>query len=290
MDKNRNNEKININNNNNPNNPYYSKDTEEKLLFIRHGETFFNSDPDKTGRKTNYKYIDSKLTTKGIEQSKALQKILNKLTIEVIYISPMYRAFQTVFYALENHPDLSKIKVIVNPLVNEVASCVNDYILDIKQTKKEFNMNSKIKFDWSIFDEYVKSLKWEENFYYFDYFDCFEEKKKNEIYLELRHLYNINDLISLEQKLTELSIIRYQQDKRFESLKHLQSRFNKFFEYIKEKHKNTLGNKESKILVVTHTSFIKCATERNPYEDEDIQDYHPNAYSSKNCEIISIKL
>ena len=35
------------------NNPYYSKDIKDKLLFLRHGETFFNLDPDKDGRKTN---------------------------------------------------------------------------------------------------------------------------------------------------------------------------------------------------------------------------------------------
>ena len=280
----------NINENNMTNNPYYSKDTKGKLLIIRHGETFFNTDPDKEGRKTKYKYIDSKLTEKGIEESKSLKETLNKLSIETIYISPMYRSFQTIFYALEDYPDLSKIKVIVHPLVNEVTSCVQDYLLDIKQTKKEFNMNSKIKFDWSIFDEYVKKIKWEENFYYFENFDCFEENKKNEMYEKLKYLYNKNDLANVQKELEQLAIIRYQQDKRFESLKHLQFRFNKFLEYIKEKHKNTLDNTEEKILVVTHTSFIKCATDRTPYESEDIQNYHPNSYSSKNCEIISIKI
>ena len=286
-------EKSNINeadNIYNINNPYYSKDTKGKLLFLRHGETFFNLDPHKTSKKTNSKYIDCKLTPKGIEQAKSLQKILNKLSIEKIYISPMYRAFQTIFYALENHPNLSKIKVIVHPLVNEVTSCIQDYLLDIKKTKSEFNMNSKIKFDWSIFDAYVRSIKYDENFYYFDNFDCFEKNKKFEMYQKLKHLYEINDFIDLEKGLSEMAIIRYQQNKRFESLKHLQKRFNKFLEFVKEKHKNTLDNKEDKILVVTHTSFIKCATDRTEYDSEDIQNFHPNAFSSKNCEIISIKL
>ena len=278
-----------INDFNIKNNPYYSKDIKDKLLFLRHGETFFNLDPDKDGRKTNYKYIDCKLTKKGIEEAKSLKETMNKLSIEAIYISPMYRSFQTIFYALEDYPDLSKIKIIVHPLVSEVSSCVQDYLLDIKKTKKEFNMNSKIKFDWSIFDEYVQNLKWEENFYYFDNFDCFEESKKNKIYKKLQYLYSINDFINLKKELSQLAVIRYQQNKRFESLKHLQIRFNKFIEYIKEKHKNTLDNKEQKILVVTHSSFIKCATDRTQYDNEDIQIYHKNAYSSKNCEIISIK-
>lgn len=277
---------------NNPNltPKYYSKDTSGKILLLRHGETFFNIDPDKTGRKTNYKYIDCKLTPKGIEQSKSLKDKINKFSIEVIYISPMYRAFQTVFYALENHPNASNIKIIVHPFVNEVTSCVQDYLLDIKKTKNEFNINSKLKFDWSIFDEYVKNIEYDENFYYFDFFDCLEKNKKNQTYKKLKKLYDMKDFANLEKALGELAIFRYQQKKRLESLKHLQFRFNKFLKFIKQKHRNTLDDNKNKILVVTHTSFIKCATDRTVYDNEDIQNFHPNAYSTKNCEIISIKL
>ena len=277
-------------NNNNNNHQYYSLDTKGKLLLMRHGETFFNLDKDKEGRKTNPKYIDCKLTLNGIEQTKSIKNILNKLSIEKVYVSPMYRASQTAIYCLEDHPNISNIKVIIHPLVNEITSCVQDYLLDIRKTKKDFNINSKIKFDWSIFDEFVKTLKWDENFYYFDNFDCFDENKKNEMYKKLKYLYDINDFISLEKELGELAVIRYKQNKRFESLKHLQFRFNKFIEYIKEKHKDNLNNKENKILVITHTSFIKCATDRTIYENKNIQTFHPNSYSSKNCELISIKI
>lgn len=128
--------KIMNNNKNSQNNIYYSKDTKGKLLFFRHGETFFNIDPDRQGRLTNSKYVDCHLDEKGIEQSKSLQNILNKFTIEKIYISPMYRVFQTIYYALENHPNLKNITVVVHPLVNEVTSCVQDYLLNIKQTKR----------------------------------------------------------------------------------------------------------------------------------------------------------
>ena len=82
--------------------------------------------------------------------------------------------------------------------------------------------------------------------------------------------------------------MRYEQNKRFESLKHLEMRCNKFLEYIKENHKDTLYNKENKILVITHISYIKVANDRTIYENEDILNYHPNSYSYKNCEIISI--
>jgi broad specificity phosphatase PhoE len=290
MDRDDNQKNKNINDNKiSQNNIYYSNDTTGKLLFMRHGETFFNLDPDKQGRLTNSKYVDCHLDEKGIEQSKSLQNILNKLSIEKIYISPMYRAFQTISYALESHPNLKNITVVVNPLVNEVTSCVQDYLLNIKQTKQEFNMNSKVKFDWSLFDEYVKGIKWDENFYYFDNFNCFENNKKDEMYQKLKELYDMGDFASFKEGLAELAKIRYAQKKRFESLKHLQFRFNKFMEFIKENHKNSLNNTNDKILVVTHDSLIKCATDRTPYETDDIQKYNQNSYSAKNCEIISIK-
>ena len=281
--------KNNSQDDNNPN-KYYSKDTKGKILIMRHGETYFNNEQNKEDRKTNPNFIDCKLTPKGIEQAKSMKDILNNLKIEIVYISPMYRTFQTAFYILENHPNKSNIKVVIHPLINEATSCVQDYQLDIKKTKAEFNMNSKIKFDWSIFDDFVKNIKYQENFYYFDNFDCFEENKKNEMYQKLKYYYEKNDLNSLKKGLSDLSRMRYEQNKRFESLKHLQIRCNKFLEYIKTKHKDTLDNKENKILVIAHTSFIKIATDRTIYESEDIQNYHPNSYSCNNCEIISIKL
>ena len=202
----------------------------------------------------------------------------------------MYRTFQTISYALQNHPNLDKITAYVHPLVNEVTSCVQYYLLDIKQTKKDFNLNSTLKFDWSIFDDYVKKLKWDENFYYFENFDCFENPKKEEMYQKLKGFYDQNNFESLKEGLSELAFIRYDQKKRFESLKHLQIRFNQFIDYIKENHKDTLNNVNEKILVVSHESFIQIATDRRIYESEDIQDYHDKAYSPKNCEIISIEL
>lgn len=87
-------------------------------------------------------------------------------------------------YSLENHPNKDNIIIVVHPLVSETPNCVNDYILDIKSTKNDFNMNSVIKVDWTFFDNYIKEIKYDENFYYFEYFDCFkniEKEKKNNI-------------------------------------------------------------------------------------------------------------
>ena len=266
----------------------YSKDLSEKLLIMRHGETDFNADTDKGNRITNPKYPDCRLNQNGISQAKSKQGLINSLTLEKVYVSPIYRAIQTVTYCLENHPNKNNIVVVVHPLVSEISNCINDYILDIKQTKKDFNMNSKIKVDWSLFDEYVKTIKYEENFYYFDNFDCYEGKEI--MYQKLKNIYNNGDIDGLRNGLSELATLRFQAKIRFESLKHLQGRFNKFCEYIREHHKDTLNDKKNKILVVSHCAYIKIGTDLTPYESEKIQDYHSTCYSPENCEILSFKL
>ena len=209
------------------------------------------------------------------------------LSLEKVYVSPFYRALQNLTYSLENHPNKNNIIALVHPFVSELSNCINDYILDIKQTKKDFNMNSKIKIDWTIFDEYVKGIKYDENFFYFDNFDYFDEEQKNKMYLKLKNYYDNNNIEKLRNGLSELAELRFNKGKRFESLVHSQGRFIKFVDFIKIKHKNTLQNNDEKILVFSHSCFMKVGTNLTPYESKEIQDFHPNCYSPKNCEILS---
>jgi broad specificity phosphatase PhoE len=267
----------------------YSKDIKGKLIFMRHGETYFNADKSKINRKINENYIDCKLNQKGIEQAKSKQEILNKLSFEKIYVSPFYRALQTLTYSLENHPNKENIIAVVNPLIGETSNCINDYILDIKQTKKDFNMNSPIKVDWSLFDEYVKGIKYDENFYYFENFDNFEENEKDKIYQKLRAIYESNNIEELKIGLTELAKRRVQYKKRFESLKYLQGRFKKFCENVKNEYKESLGDEDKKILAISHCSYMKAGTDITLYSQAK-KYFTINLYKPKNCEILSYNL
>ena len=265
----------------------YSKDTQGKLLFMRHGETYFNADKSKINRKVNENYIDCKLNQKGIAQARSKQEILNKLSFEKIYVSPFYRALQTLTYSLENHPNKDNIIAVVNPLLSETSNCINDYILDIKQTKKDFNMNSPIKIDWSLFDEYVKGIKYDENFYYFENFDSLKEK--DQIYQKLRTIYERNNIEELKIGLTELAKLRVHYKKRFESLKYLQGRFKKFCENVKNEYKESLGDEDKKILAFSHCSYMKVGTDIRLYSGEK-QYFNIDCYKPKNCEILSYNL
>ncbi len=277
-----------------------SKDTEGKFLFIRHGQTFFNSLKPTRGDFSKYhstEFADVRLTEEGIEQAKSLQPTLNKLKIEKVYSSPFYRALQTAFYALENHPNLSNITVIVNPLAGEGFMAISDMLLDIKKTKEDFNMETKVKFDWSLFNEYIKEkIKLNENFYYFYYTSVFPKEEKKLIYDRLCEVYKdgkYEDINLLKQEL--LSVVEKSRKSldRMERMKVVLKDITKIFaeykKFLKDTHKDTLNDKESKIITFSHCQLINSASFKITCENGEIKDLHFDWKSSiKNSEILSI--
>ena len=266
----------------------YSTDLSGKFLFMRHGKTKFNSDHEKN-RQINISYIDCHLSSKGIQQIKAKQNIINNLSIEKVYVSPFYRALQTAYILLENHPNINNIQVIVHPKIAEIGGCTHDFILDIRENKNDFNINSKVKFNWNFFDEYTRRLKYDENFFYFEEYNNIKENIKNELYNKLRKLYDNNQKELYKKELEKLAIFRIENKKKFESITHEYNRFLEFKNQLKIEHNNTLKNKNQKVLIISHSSFIKISTSPFPYFGNN-QKAHPSCHPMKNLEIISIFL
>ena len=77
----------------------FTTDLNGKFLYMRHGKTKFNSDHDKH-RQINISYIDCHLSPNGIQQVRAKQILINKLSLEKVYVSPFYRALQTSYILL----------------------------------------------------------------------------------------------------------------------------------------------------------------------------------------------
>ena len=139
---------------------------------MRHAETIYNTIKDKSA-KYNPIYADCHLSPEGIKQSKSKQDFFNKIEIEAIYCSPYFRAIETLQNCLETHPNKEKIIIYIHPKLAELTGMMQEFIIDINETKKNFNMNSPIKIDWSYFDEFVKNSKYDENFFFFYYFNLF---------------------------------------------------------------------------------------------------------------------
>ena len=267
------------------NKPTFSSGTSGKFLFMRHGQTWYNRSTDLT-RRYNPDLCDAHLSDEGINQIKSIQEIINKLNLEKIYVSPYYRALQTVTIALENYPRLKDIIIIVHPKISEVVCGAHDIIFDIKKTKKDFNMDSKVKIDWSYFDKYVKGSNYEENFFYFENIDLLDEKEKNEEYCKLKKLYDENDAKEsykkeLKRFLKEKSKINF----KYESLRHPYKRFEEFKEYLINEYKDTLNDNNKKILCVSHNIFISTAI--IPKEELYNENSKLNLHRLKNGEIIT---
>ena len=266
----------------------FIQDLSGKFLFMRHGQTTYNilnSDPTK---RYNPDLCDSPLTENGINQTKEKREVINALNIEKVYVSPYYRAIQTLVVVLETYPGIENLKVIVHPKIGELISSANDFIFDIKKTKKEFNMNSKVKIDWSYFDEYVKNSKYDENFFYFENINLLDEKEKDEEYLKLKSFYDKGDMKNYKEELRRFLEEKNKTMEKYESFKHSYERFQDFKTYLKNEHKGTYNDNDRKILCVSHSNFIKSATSPVPFLQDKMYEKTDHLYKPQNGEIMTL--
>ena len=270
------------------NNKLYSLDTLGKIIYIRHGRSIYNDDCEKLGEMniiTNSKYINADLCEKGIEQAQSKQNIYNKLDILVGYVSPLNRAIQTAYNIFENHPQRNNFTFIIHPFLTEIVISITDLIDDIEKTKKKYNLNSKVKFDWSLFDEYYKTEK-ERNLFFFNFVDAFDDETKkyfvnkiSESYKKPEFLNNLSEMIQKEMELKLWGI---------ETLNHCFYRGLNFKKFIKDKYKNDLNNNEKKIIVVTHSDYVRLASSKKAFDNETIKNFPDDGILLKNCECLSI--
>ena len=266
----------------------YEKNTNGKILYIRHGQTNYNKNSNKSNLNiisTKPEYIDCDLNEKGIEQTNKLSNQIIKLKIEQIYVSPLSRALHTALILFKNHPDKDKIIIKIHPLITEVISGVHGFVFDIQNSKKIYNMDNEIKFDWSIFDSYYKSYI-DQDLFFLNFIDCFSEKKLKE---KLDKIYSFYGKDNLKIKLGEFAKSRVDSGfKRFETLNHLFKRNLEFKNFLYETHKNNLNDINNKIIIITHSAFTKISTSKKAYLEE-LKSIFPNdCYKINNCEIISI--
>ncbi len=267
----------------------YEQNTNGNFLFIRHGQTICNSDKDLKGRKFNPNYIDSHLSEKGINQSKNLKEKIEKFDIEAIYVSPLYRSLETAKYMIENMD--YKGEIIVHPLIIECLNCIDDIIFDVRQTKKDFQ---DLNVNWNIFDEYVKKYKkWDENFYYFEYFNRLNDEEKDIKYNKLLNLYKNGDMMEFKQGIVnEIQRKVFNEDlsiNPFESFKLVYSRFFEFKNFLSTKHKDISQNDSNKkIIIITHSNFLGVITNKYLYDNDNINYFPEECCHCKNCDIISI--
>ena len=266
----------------------FEKNTEGKFLYIRHGETTKNKRMeviDKNKLKAIPEYLDCELDKKGIEQAKKASEIISNFEIEDIWVSPLHRTLQTAFYLFENNPNRDKLVLKVNPFIIEAMSGTDTLSFLISKRKKEFNMNSKVKFDWSYFDSIYTNQK-DQDLFYLDFIDKIPEEDKNKLINDIKDNYDINEDKLRESVLNLCYYITNHNIDRIETLLHVFNRNLKFKEFLSKKYDNRDPNK--KIIIITHSRFISISTSKKIYSMNEVNDYPDDTYCPKNCEIISI--
>ena len=203
-----------------------------------------------------------------------------------IYVSPLYRSLETAKYILEENPNY-KGQIIVHPLIIECPNCIDDFIYDIKKTKNDFK---DLNINWDIFNQYTNK-KWNENFYYFEYFNRMNENQKLDKFNKLLNLYNKGDMNNYKIEMVNefpRMIFNEQSLQPFESFKHVYSRFLEFKNFLVERHKKTLNEIDKKVLVITHGDFLGVITNKYLYGNDEENYFPKDCCYCKNCDIISI--
>ena len=269
----------------------YSTDLDSKFLIVRHGQTSYNIYIDKHLRDIDSKIADAPLNETGIKQAKSRQKEVNKLNIKYVYCSPLFRALQTASILLENHPEKDNIVITVHPLIHEALICPYTFPLDISYSKSVFNLNSKVKVDWDLFDEITQKLPYQQNFFYFSNITLLSDQEKVTFYDKFNESYKSNNMEKLKEEMEKLS--KYSVDeckKPLESLRHVALRFDDFRRFLLGKFGGCLEKTEEKVLIVCHGTLIQVLTAPKPYENDDIICHQKEGFRADNCQIISIYL
>ena len=146
-------------------------------------------------------------------------------------------------------------------------------------------MNSKIKVNWSIFDEYINKIKYNEKLFFMDNWDLIEENKREEIYNKLNEIREKGDMELYKKEVSKIIEERYKTKLKFESYKHVYQRFIDFKKYVKEKHKDSINNKDKKIIIISHKLFISIATSDSNTILKGNNQVSFNCLSLNNCEL-----
>jgi broad specificity phosphatase PhoE len=275
------------------NTPIYERSDKGPVLYIRHGKTQFNVVSEVRTSENPYvltKYIDSPLNDEGIEQSKNLANALKGLKIKYAFTSPLERCIQTAYYSLREHPDVANITVFVHHELTETVNGSQDYSKDIKNKKEKYSsMEEGLKFDWSLFDQEFIIENDKEN-YFFKYVDNAPEDKKEECRVLVEKIKAMGSSEERDKLLMEWASHYHEREtpERPESLNMMRKRGYAFKEFIKSKLADL--KEDEKILIFTHSSYIRLLTSKEAIKEKSLVWYPKDAYKPENCEIVTLHL
>jgi len=253
------------------------------IIYIRHAQTNYNTFSKEIKEKKlirlEEKYLDCVLSEEGRKQCDNFYNLIKDYDIKYCFTSPLARCLETSSISLKNHKNAEKIEIIVHPLLTEIISSTQTITKSIKAKKEEFNMNSHIKYNWNVFDQYYPNEK-DQDHYYFDFVD----HPIVETQTELIHQIKENPENGQISKFLGAFWKHGLRPETFSSLLNRTISFkNYLIDFIKEKR---LSENE-KILIFTHLGFITMSTSNTVSILNNITEFPRDGFCPRNCEAIS---
>jgi len=275
-----------------------------QVLCVRHPETTYNKYNRSTPKNLIEclpEYIDCCLSLRGLEQIDELAEKLKKIKIKYVFCCPLFRCLQTCDLTLKNHPNLSNLTVIINPWIMGSVNSLDDFSKNIIKKQEIFSEKSNVRFDWSFFNSLYKN-EIEKETYYLNFVDNLTEDdeaariliEKIKTNHENDKIINISDHVKesknsdYDKLLTDLAKYFSGTKKRPESLNCMFQRSLKFKNYIKMFFGN-LSN-DDRLLVFTHSSFVKISTSEMAYSMKSISEFPEDGKNLLNCDILTMDI
>jgi broad specificity phosphatase PhoE len=282
----------------NKSNTLFEKNDLGKVLYIRHGQTEFNSLSKKYSVelvKHKVEFLDCPLNEDGKSQALDLCQKVNNYKIQKVFCSPMHRCLETCRLSLKEHPEKENFTIVIHPLITESIHCVHDLSIRMSEKKAFYNKeNTGLNFDWSEFESLYPNIL-DQEIFFMKFIDNLEQDEHGEFHklfsnLKKEEHYQSKNYKILDESLQQLSKLANTKGVRPESLTYLFKRSLKFKEFLElEKLKDNNVNNEEKILVYTHSGFIRISTSLKAYDMNSIEKFPDDSNKIKNCEIITMK-
>lgn len=266
----------------------YQTNLESPYLYIRHAQSYYNHHTEKIHEesiKSNKEFLDAHLSDLGLKQSEELSSKLVDLNIKYVFCSPMLRCIQTCHNSLKNHPQKDKILVTIHPLITETVHCCHDYSSELSKKQAQYNKESDVKFDWSLYETFFPDRK-KQVTYFLDYVDSLLNDEKAQCLIQNIKEADPDNDEELADHFVQFSKYYALNKTRPESLRHMFKRNLQFREFLK-----TIDldhDKNEKVLVYTHSWFICVSTSESAYNMDIIDILPEDSYMPANCEVVSI--
>jgi broad specificity phosphatase PhoE len=268
----------------------HENDSKSNIVYVRHGETKFNEFLKTNNKKEGFLkpeeiYMDCGINEESLKQAMEHQEKFNKYNAKYCFSSPLLRCLETAFHALSGRTDKDKVTIYVMPVLSEHLSCSpHNVCLDIENKKKRFNTSTNPSFDWTFFDEYIRTNNHtNENLYYLDFITK-TVTGGEEIIEKMKEKYCPEHI--------SLFLTNYVTQNLYpECFNSVNKRCKKFKAFLKDfVEQNKVDVSKEHILVFTHSAVIKLSSSKIARDTETLDFFPSDSIYPSNFDTVHIDL